>query len=254
MTDKKSNSRNFSFAMAMQAFSKVSSVEVPSGGWTRAIRETLGLTQASLGVRIGVSRQSVQDLERAEAQRRITLDSLDRLAGAMGCRVVLAMVPQKGSLEDLCRNESSTPAVKDARPPVRARKAGVLSPTATSSTNALSAAAPALHSPQAQYAVRPAKLRIPTGRLADVCRKFQVKKLSLFGSAARNELTPESDIDLMVEFEPQARLTLFDFPALQDELSALFGGRKVDLATPDILENSYRRKSIVPDLTTLYSA
>jgi len=238
----------------MQAFARVNADEAPSGGWTRAIRETLGLTQAGLGVRIGVSRQSVQDLERAEAQRRITLDSLDRLAGAMGCRVVLAMVPQKGALEDLCRNESAAPAVKDTRPPVRARQARVQSPPARLSTGAASAAVPVLHSPQAQYAVRPAKLRIPTGRLADLCRKFQVKKLSLFGSAARNELTPQSDIDLMVEFEPDARLTLFDFPALQDELSTLFGGRKVDLATPDILENPFRRKSILPDLTTLYAA
>lgn len=73
----------------------------PRRGWVRAIREALGMTQAQLGNRLRVSRQSVQDMEKAEAERRITLESLDRLAQAMGCRVVYALVPEDGSLEDL---------------------------------------------------------------------------------------------------------------------------------------------------------
>lgn len=58
------------------------------------------MTQAQLATRLGVSRQSLQGLERAEANRRITLDSLDRLAKAMDCRVVYALVPENGSIED----------------------------------------------------------------------------------------------------------------------------------------------------------
>lgn len=65
----------------------------------RAIREALGMTQAQLAARLGIERQSLQDLERAEANRRITLDSLHRLAKAMECRVVYALVPEKGSLD-----------------------------------------------------------------------------------------------------------------------------------------------------------
>ena len=73
----------------------------PRGGWVRSIREALGMGQAQLGVRAGVSRQSVQDFERAEAERRITLESLDKLAHSMGCRVVYALVPEQGSLDEL---------------------------------------------------------------------------------------------------------------------------------------------------------
>jgi len=117
------------------------------------------------------------------------------------------------------------------------------------------AAAPVLHSPQAEYKVTPQiKLHIPRGRLAALCRKYDISKLSLFGSAARNELTPESDIDLLVEFPPQSRVSLMDIPALQEEFSALFGGRTVDVATPEILDNPSRRKTILPELRTLYAA
>lgn len=116
-------------------------------------------------------------------------------------------------------------------------------------------AAPVLHSPQAAYHIPPqTKLHIPRGRLAALCRKYQIRKLSLFGSAARNELTPESDVDLLVEFAPQGGVSLLDMPALQEELSAIFGGRKVDVATPEILDNPFRRNMIVPELRTLYAA
>ncbi len=113
-----------------------------------------------------------------------------------------------------------------------------------------------LHSPQAAYQVaapRP-KLHIPRGKLAALCRKYRVRKLSLFGSAARNEMTPASDVDVLVEFEPDSSTSLLEIPAMQDELSALFGGRKVDVATPEILENPFRRQAILPELRTLYAA
>jgi predicted DNA-binding mobile mystery protein A len=82
----------------------------PRGGWVRAIREALGMTQSQLGTRAGISRQSVQDMEQAEAERRITLESLDRLARAMGCRVVLSVVPEQGSLDDLRRQRAEAMA------------------------------------------------------------------------------------------------------------------------------------------------
>lgn len=112
-----------------------------------------------------------------------------------------------------------------------------------------------LHSPAAAYRV-PAreKLHIPRGQLAALCRKHRIRKLSLFGSAARGEQSPGSDVDLLVEFEPDGGASLLDMPGLQDELSALFGGRKVDLATPEILDNPFRRKTILPELMTLYAA
>lgn len=116
--------------------------------------------------------------------------------------------------------------------------------------------APTLHAPQAAYAAvrRGGKLHIPRDRLAELCRKYGVKKLSLFGSAARNDMTPESDVDLMVEFEPGSRTSLWDMPAMQEEFSALFGDRSVDLVPPDVLRNPFRRKAILPELKVLYEA
>lgn len=98
------------------------------------------------------------------------------------------------------------------------------------------------------------KLRISQTKLAALCRKYGIAKLSLFGSASRNELTPESDVDLMVEFSPDSRASLFDITAMQDEFPAAFGGRKVDIVTPEILRNPFRRDSIVPDLKVIYAA
>jgi predicted nucleotidyltransferase len=116
--------------------------------------------------------------------------------------------------------------------------------------------APALQQPRAKYAAvaRPAKLRIPKKALAALCRKYGVRRLSLFGSAARGEMKPGSDVDLMVEFDPASTTSLWDYPAMQEDFSALFDRRKVELASPEILRNPFRRKTILPDLKTLYEA
>jgi predicted DNA-binding mobile mystery protein A len=83
---------------------------VPRAGWVREIRTALGLSQSQLAARAGVSRATVQQMERAEAQRRITLASLDKLAQAMGCQVALAIVPKGGTLEDVRRRQAAAKA------------------------------------------------------------------------------------------------------------------------------------------------
>ena len=115
---------------------------------------------------------------------------------------------------------------------------------------------PALHAPRARYAtgLRGGALNVPREPLAAVCRKYRVKKLSLFGSAARGELTPESDIDLLVEFEPGGAMSLWEMPAMRQELSALFDDRSVDLVPPDVLKNPFRRKAILPELQVIYES
>ena len=60
------------------------------------------------------------------------------------------------------------------------------------------------------------------------CRKWKIRQFALFGSVLREDFHTDSDVDVLVEFEPDARLTLFDFVDMQDELSGMFG-RKVDL-------------------------
>ena len=115
---------------------------------------------------------------------------------------------------------------------------------------------PTLQEHAAEYTVEPSG-RLPEldrKALAAICRKYGLKKMSLFGSAARGEMRPDSDVDLLVEFKRSSKTTYFDFARLQDELSPLFGKREVHIAGPEILENPYRRKAILPDLRTLYEA
>lgn len=112
-----------------------------------------------------------------------------------------------------------------------------------------------LHSPVAEYAVEQQTSQPipPLAKIKRLCRKFGIARLALFGSAARGEMTPDSDIDLLVEFEPDSKVSLFDIPAIQEAFSAAFGGRKVDIATPEVLENPYRRKTILRDAKVLYA-
>ena len=115
---------------------------------------------------------------------------------------------------------------------------------------------PTLHDHAAEYTVDPSG-RLPevdARALAAICRKYGVKKLSLFGSAARNELRPDSDVDLMVEFKHSSKTNSFDMVDMQEKLSPLFGNRPVQLASPEILRNPFRRKTILPDLRLLYEA
>ena len=101
MTDTKTRLKRLQLADALRPYPAPEAAAVPRGGWLRAIREALGMTQGQLGARASISRQSVQDFERAEADRRITLESLDKLARAMGCRMVYALVPENGSVDAL---------------------------------------------------------------------------------------------------------------------------------------------------------
>ncbi len=110
MSEKISHLKRMQLADALKSYPSPQNAVPPRSGWVRAIREALGMTQAQLGARLNISRQSVQDLEQAEAERRITLDSLDRLAQAMDCRVVYSLVPEHGSLDDVRTRRAQTMA------------------------------------------------------------------------------------------------------------------------------------------------
>lgn len=83
------------------------------------------------------------------------------------------------------------------------------------------------------------KPAIPRERLADFCRRNHIRRLSLFGSVLRDDFRADSDIDVLVEFEP-GHVPGLRFIRLQDELSTLFDGRSVDLVTPKFLNRRIR--------------
>ncbi len=95
-------------------------------------------------------------------------------------------------------------------------------------------------------------IEVPCAVLADLCRRYRVKQLSLFGSFARAEQTPGSDIDILVEFLRQHTLDLFDFCHLETELPGLLG-RPVDLVSKDGM-NPRIAPHILRDARLLYAA
>jgi uncharacterized protein len=76
--------------------------------------------------------------------------------------------------------------------------------------------------------------------LAALCRRHHVRRLSLFGSTLKGIDRPNSDVDLLVEFEPDARPTFLTMAKIERELSPLVGGRKVDLRTANEISRYFR--------------
>lgn len=84
------------------------------------------------------------------------------------------------------------------------------------------------------------RLPIEPVAMAALCRRHGIHKLSLFGSELKGAARPDSDIDLLVEFQPGARPSLLDMAQIEIELSELLGGRKVDLRTAAELSRYFR--------------
>jgi predicted nucleotidyltransferase len=89
-------------------------------------------------------------------------------------------------------------------------------------------------------------------RLAEFCQRRRIRKLALFGSILRDDFGPESDIDVLVEFIPGQRVTLLDMVDMEEELSDLMGGMKVDLRTPGDLHQRFRHK-VLNEAEVLYT-
>jgi len=87
-------------------------------------------------------------------------------------------------------------------------------------------------------------LEIDAEELERVCRHHRIRRLSLFGSVLKRRARPDSDVDLLVEFMPDARPTLFDMAQIELELSPLLGGRRVDLRTAEDLSRHFRDRVV----------
>ena len=96
-------------------------------------------------------------------------------------------------------------------------------------------------------------ITIDPERLAGFCRKWRITELALFGSVLREDFRPDSDVDVLVSFEPGAPWTLWDLLAIRDELKAIFG-REVDLVEEKALRNPFRRHAILSTKQVIYAA
>ena len=96
------------------------------------------------------------------------------------------------------------------------------------------------------------RLQVDQDELGELCRQYHVRELSVFGSAARDQMGPDSDIDLLVEFLPNSKVDLVDYAGLMLELSQLIG-RKVDLVSKKGLKPLIRA-SVLKEARLLYAA
>ncbi len=96
-----------------------------------------------------------------------------------------------------------------------------------------------------------AKINMPKAQIEDFCRRNHIRRLALFGSVLRDDFGPDSDVDVLVEFEPGTRVGLRFF-GMEQELSEILG-RKVDLNTPGFL-SEYFRDGVLAEAEALYDA
>ena len=82
---------------------------------------------------------------------------------------------------------------------------------------------------------------VPRDEIADFCRRHHIRKLALFGSILRDDFRPDSDVDVLVEFEP-GHVVGFGIIDMEEELSRLFGGHKVDMVREKYLNLRLRSR------------
>jgi predicted DNA-binding mobile mystery protein A len=99
-------------ASSLAAFYEARNIPRPHRGWLRAVREALGLTLEQIGRSISTGRANVQFFENAEANDKITLHSLRRVAEAMDCELVYAIVPKSGTIQELAERRARAEAAK----------------------------------------------------------------------------------------------------------------------------------------------
>jgi predicted nucleotidyltransferase len=102
----------------------------------------------------------------------------------------------------------------------------------------------------------PINLGMTSEQMADFCRRWKVKELAVFGSAAEGKLRPDSDIDLLVTFAPEVQWSMFDHYKMEDELVAILG-REVDLVSIEAVrenDNPISRREILNSARQIYAA
>jgi predicted nucleotidyltransferase len=98
------------------------------------------------------------------------------------------------------------------------------------------------------------RINLPMKQIEEFCRKYGVEEFSLFGSVLRDDFGPDSDVDVLIDRNPREPMTIEIYLEMQDELSAMFGGRAVDLTQKRLLKNPFRRHEILKTRLVVYGA
>jgi predicted nucleotidyltransferase len=94
---------------------------------------------------------------------------------------------------------------------------------------------------------------IPRKKISEFCHRWKVMEFSLFGSVLREDFRPDSDIDVLVTFAPDAKVSLFDLVDMKIELEDVFN-RPVDVVEKDALRNPYRKREILGTAQVIYAS
>jgi predicted nucleotidyltransferase len=101
--------------------------------------------------------------------------------------------------------------------------------------------------------MNPNNLPVPRQVIAEFCRQHHITEFALFGSVLRDGFRPDSDVDVLVTFAPEAKPGLMDLALMQDELGRLFD-RDVDLVEKPGLRNPFRRREILKTMEVVYAS
>jgi predicted nucleotidyltransferase len=94
---------------------------------------------------------------------------------------------------------------------------------------------------------------LPQDRIIDFCRRWKVTEMALFGSVLRDDFRPDSDIDVLVTFTPDAPWSLLDIVQMQEELKSIFN-REIDIVEKEAVRNPFRRHQILNNMEVVYAA
>jgi len=97
------------------------------------------------------------------------------------------------------------------------------------------------------------RLKVSLDAIAQFCQRWNIVEFALFGSVLRDDFRPDSDVDVLVTYEPSHRLTLSHLLGMQEEIEDLFD-RSVDLVEKNRLENPYRRANILKTYRVIYAS
>lgn len=97
------------------------------------------------------------------------------------------------------------------------------------------------------------QIELPRETIAEFCRRWKITEFSLFGSVLRDDFRPDSDVDVLLTFAPDAPWSLWDLAEMQEELKAMFG-RDVDIVEKPALRNPFRKQEILRTHQVVYAA
>jgi len=99
----------------------------------------------------------------------------------------------------------------------------------------------------------PSRIAVDSSALADFCRRHAIRRLALFGSVLRDDFRPDSDVDVLVEFVPEHVPGFLALGRMEEELSGLLAGRRIDLVTPKFI-NRRLRQAVLDSAEVVYAA